>query len=99
MRRMLLAIPTMPLLLACAACGGNARPEIVKPPMALTACADEPLAPDLPPADWSSVGAARTVQAQRDETTLAYILALRSAWGDCAAKVAGVKAWSERLSN
>lgn len=33
----------------------------------------------------------------RDEMTLAYVLAMRAAWGDCLAKVAGVKEWADRL--
>lgn len=61
---------------------------MVKPPVVLTECADEPLAPDLP---------ARDQQAERDRLTLDYILGLRSAWGDCKSKVAGIKAWSAGL--
>jgi hypothetical protein len=49
--------------------------------------------------DWSSVEAARPVQQQRDRTVFDYIIAMRSAWGDCAGKIAGVKAWSEGLGN
>lgn len=61
---------------------------MVKPPVALTECADEPAAPDLP---------SRDQQAQRDLMTFGYILALRSAYGDCKADVDGIKAWSEGL--
>lgn len=78
------------------ACGGE-RVVIVKPPVALTSCADEPIAPDLAPVDWSSVETAKPVQRERDQATLAYILALRSAWGSCAATVAGVKEWAKGL--
>ena len=77
------------LSLALAACG-QPRPVIVAPPAELTTCAAEPQAPDLPALDGTSA-----VQRARDEMVLAYILALRSAWGDCAAKIAGVKAWAE----
>lgn len=88
------------LMILCAtvltACGGE-RVVIVKPPVALTSCAGEPDAPDLAPVDWSSVETAKPVQRERDQATLAYILALRSAWGSCAAKVAGVKDWAKGL--
>jgi hypothetical protein len=96
MRKLLLTgatILSLPLLTACE----PKRIEIVKPPVALTECADEPAAPSLPPVDWSSVEAARPVQQRRDGMTLDYLLALREAWGDCSADVAGVKAWSDSL--
>ena len=64
------------------------RVEMIKPPAELTECAAEPTAPDLP---------GREQQAQRDLMTFGYILALRSAYGDCAADVAGIKAWSDGL--
>lgn len=64
------------------------RIEALKPPADLLVCADEPIAPDLP---------GRDEQARRDALTLEYLLALRSAWGDCFAKVAGVKAWATEL--
>lgn len=73
--------------MALGACAPK-RIEIVKPPAELTRCADEPLAPDLP---------GRDRQAERDTLTLGYILNLRSAWGDCRAKVDGLRAWSEGL--
>ncbi len=60
----------------------------MKPPATLLTCADEPVAPELP---------GREFQAQRDAMTFDYLLALRSAWGDCFAKVAGVRAWAETL--
>jgi hypothetical protein len=86
----------LPLLVVLAACEPK-RIELVKPPVALTACADEPVAPDLPAVDWTSVETARPIQANRDDLTLDYILALRSAGGDCSADVAGIKAWSDGL--
>lgn len=76
--------------MACAACATTPRVELVKPPAALTFCAGEPVAPDLP---------GRDRQAERDKLVFDYILALRSAWGDCASKVAGVKAWSDGLAD
>lgn len=74
----------IPLVMACAACG-QARIETIKPPADLLACADEPVAPDLP---------GRDQQARRDAMTLEYILSLRSAWGDCHSKLSGIAAWS-----
>ena len=79
--------------LALAAC--QPRPVIIAPPVELTTCAGEPTAPDLPPVDWSSVETAQPVQRARDVAILAYVLAWRTAHGDCAAKVAGLKAWAE----
>lgn len=73
--------------LALTACG-NERPVVSKPPVALLTCADEPVAPDLP---------GRDQQSARDELTLEYVLSLRSAWGDCFAKIAGVKAWANEM--
>lgn len=84
---MLLKILPIPLLMLCAACGGE-RAVVVKPPVDLTHCADEPVAPDLPP---------REMQALRDQMMLGYVLAFRSAWGDCRAKVDGLRAWSDGL--
>jgi hypothetical protein len=73
---------------ALAACGQPERVAIVPPPAHLTTCAAEPQAPSLP---------GREMQAERDALTLAYILALRSAWGSCAAAVAGIAAWGDGL--
>lgn len=73
--------------LALTACGQE-RPAIAKPPAHLLTCADEPAAPDLPP---------RGMQEQRDLMTLDYVLSLRTAWGDCRAKVAGIAAWVEGI--
>jgi len=77
------------------------------PPAELLTCADEPLAPDLPPYAWDWIIAAPTVDVavermkaitgKRDALTLDYILAFRSAWGDCRSKVDGVRAWAEAL--
>lgn len=75
-------------LLALAACG-QPVPVVLTPPPALLSCADEPPPPDLPTPER---------QRERDELTLAYILALRSAWGDCAAKVNGVRTWTEEVN-
>lgn len=94
MRR--LAFPCL-FAFVLASCGTTPRVELVKPPAALTECAGEPVAPDLAPVDWSTVATARPSQQARDLAMLGYVLALRSAWGDCSADVAGVKAWSDGL--
>lgn len=80
------------LPLACAACG-DTRPTLILPPTELAVCADEPAAPDLPPVDWTSPATARPVQRARDLAMLDYVLALRTAWGDCRADVDGLAAW------
>jgi hypothetical protein len=71
---------------------------IVAPPVELTTCAEEPEAPSLPPVDWSSVETARPVQRARDIAMLNYVLAWRTAHGDCAAKVAGLREWSRAIN-
>lgn len=83
-RRAILVGVTSVTLASC----GQERPAIAKPPVALLSCADEPVAPDLPP---------RAFQDQRDLMMLDYVLSWRTAWGDCSAKLAGVKAWSEAV--
>lgn len=75
--------------MACAACGTE-RPRISLPPADLATCAGEPQAPDLPRADGSV-----DIQRLRDLLTLNYVLALRGAWGDCASKVDGLRAWRD----
>ncbi|ALJ14142.1 hypothetical protein LH19_21070 [Sphingopyxis macrogoltabida] len=55
-------------------------------------CSGEPVAPLLEPSDGSA-----EIQRRRDLATLAYILSLRSAWGDCWSKLSGVRAWADRL--
>ena len=85
---MLPAVATILLAMACAACAKTERPRLTLPPVSLTTCADEPQAPDLPaPAPDGST------QPLRDALVFDYILGLRAAWGDCHAKVEGVKAW------
>ena len=69
---------------------GQTSVHVAPPPPELTACADEPVAPELPPRDR---------QGERDRLTLDYILSLRSAWGDCRAKVDGLRAWGAALGN
>jgi len=81
----------LPAIFALTACG-NERPRIVKPPSDLQTCAAEPRAPVLPERDGSDA-----MQLERDRMVLDYILSLRSAYGDCLAKVVGIKAWSEGL--
>lgn len=85
----------------------NERPRIVLPPAELATCADGPRAPSLPVIPWGSaleavtgadaVAILKPVMQARDKATLDYILAGRSAWGDCRAKVNGVRAWSQRV--
>lgn len=77
--------------IALSACGTE-RPRIVRPPVELTTCAGEPAVPVLPERDGTDAG-----QLVRDRLTLDFILALRSAYGDCRSKVDGLRAWSEAL--
>lgn len=83
--RLLLAavILSSPALTAC----GQGRPVVTLPPANLTVCAGEPATPELPGPG-----------VERDKAVLDYVLALRSAWADCAAKVAGVHEWSAGLA-
>lgn len=80
----LIALP----LIALAACD-QPTPVVLTPPPALLSCANEPTPPNLPTPER---------QRERDEMTLAYILALRSAWGDCRSKVDGVRSWTEEVN-
>ena len=78
-------------LFALAGCGApNVR--IALPPAELLSCQDEPSAPSLPERDGTDA-----TQLARDVATLSYILGLRSAWGDCASRLAGIRAWSEEV--
>jgi len=77
------------LSLALTGCGAE-RPRLSLPPPELTICADEPTAPEIPARDGQEA-----TQRQRDALTLDYILNLRSAWGDCRAKVDGLRAWRD----
>lgn len=74
-------------LASLAACTPE-RPAIVKPPVELTTCAAEPVAPVLP---------GRTDQAARDMVIGTYILALVMAGADCRARVDALRAWSDAL--
>lgn len=80
-------------LLALAACG---QPEalVITPPASLLTCADEPAPPAIPARDGTEAN-----QLARDLAMLDGYLALRSAYGDCRAKVDGLRAWSETLSD
>ena len=75
----------IPFVLALTACGQE-RPTIALPPVELTTCADEPVAPSLP---------GRDQQDTRDAMMLDYVLAWRSAWGSCRAAVDGLREWRE----
>lgn len=82
--------------LTLAACGERVR--IAVPPAELLQCADAPQAPNLPAIDWTApVDQIKPVQRERDVTTLSYVLSLRSAWGDCAGKVSGTRAWANEV--
>ena len=78
--------------LALSACGTD-RPVAALPPVELMTCAGEPAAPNLPERDGTEA-----VQTARDLIMLDAYLALRSAWGDCAAKLAGVREWREGMA-
>jgi hypothetical protein len=86
-RRFLYTTALSVIALYTTACAPK-RVEVIRPPAELTSCAAEPEAPDLP---------GRQQQAERDRLTLAYILGLRSAYGDCRSKVDGLRAWSEAM--
>lgn len=88
----------LPALLALAACGQD-RPVLILPPAELAQCSDEPQAPDLPRIDWESVETAQPVVKARDAMMLTYVLAMRSAWGDCRAKVEGLATWREEAAD
>ena len=68
------------------------RPAIVRPPVELTECADEPQTPDIPAKDGTA--ATRDV---RDMLVWRYVLALHGAFIDCKADVTGIKAWDQGL--
>ena len=95
------------LLLLTTACEKKISPKATKPPPELLSCSGEPLSPVLTPYEWDRVLQSPTVQAavdmmriitgKRDGATLSYVLAMRAAYGDCASKVAGVKAWADAL--
>jgi|JI10StandDraft_1071094.scaffolds.fasta_scaffold136855_5 hypothetical protein len=78
--------------LALSACQPG-RPVAALPPVELMTCAGEPAAPNLPERDGTEA-----VQTARDLIMLDAYLALRSAWGDCAAKLAGVREWREGMA-
>ena len=80
----LLKIAMIPCALSLTACGE--KPVLTLPPPQLSECAPEPQAPLLPGMD---------MQAERDSLMIDYIAALRTAGGDCRAKVDGLKAWME----
>ena len=87
----------IPLATVCAAC--ETRVETLKPPADLLHCAGEATPPDLAPVPWSlgNLTEIQRVQAERDRQTFEYILAERSAGGDCRGKLKGVKAWAQSL--
>lgn len=75
--------------LALAACTKPA-PVLILPPAELAVCKDEPEPPALPARDGSPA-----TDMARDLAMLDYVLGLRSAWGDCRAKVGGLATWRD----
>lgn len=104
-RRFYTIVPMM--FLALSACGPKLNVKATKPPAELMACAAGPAAPALPPYEWDKIAAApsvavavdmaKAITGKRDGLMLPYVLDLRAARGDCAAKVAGTRAWADRL--
>lgn len=86
MQRLAALILCATVLTAC----GQERPALVLPPAELTHCADEPQAPAIPARDGT-----QAAQDERDRLTLDYVLDLRSAYGDCRARVDGLRAWRD----
>jgi hypothetical protein len=82
MQRPLLSAAMIPFALLLTGCANS--PRLVLPPPELATCAGEPQAPALPERDGTNA---------RDLLMLDYVLAWRSAWADCAGKVAGLNAW------
>lgn len=89
------AIALVAVAALVSACAPNVR--IAAPPPELTECAEWPDAPDLPAYDWTTIEAARAISRTRDQMMLAYATAGFSAWADCKADVAGVKAWGDEV--
>lgn len=88
MKRTVTICLTVATLTAC----GTERPVTVLPPVELTICDDMPQAPDLPERDGTNA-----IEIARDRMTLAYILALRSAYASCRGKVDGLAVWREAM--
>jgi hypothetical protein len=78
--------------LALVACGQQPEPITTLPPAELRSCIEMPDAPSLPAKDGTEA-----TQLIRDQMTLDYILGLRTAYADCAAKVAGFDAWAREV--
>lgn len=89
----MLLVSALSMLSAC-----DPHVRLATPPPEYLECATEPAAPDLPAIDWTApVDQIKPVQRERDIATLGYVLSLRSAWGDCRAKIDGVRAWGEEV--
>ena len=74
------------LVLSLTACGDREPVKATKPPPELLTCAGQPVAPVLPPPGI-----------ERDRIVSEWVLAYHAAWGDCSAKLQGIRAWSEAL--
>ncbi|MEN9924064.1 MAG: hypothetical protein RL268_190 [Pseudomonadota bacterium] len=83
-------------IIALAGCTRE-RPVIVKPPVELLSCQAEPVAPVLPPQDWSSIDVAKAIQAIRDKLTGLWVLDSVKAGQDCRNKVGATRAWAGAL--
>lgn len=88
----------IPFALALSGCD-KPLPAVALPPVELTQCAGEPEAPLLPAYDWASIEAAQAITRARDTMMLAYVLAFRSAWGDCKARVEGLAEWRRGMAD
>lgn len=84
--KMLLAGLTILCAMPLGACEKKVLAVAVRPPASLLTCQAEPGAPELPEPGI-----------ERDRIVLAYLLAMRAAYGDCASKVAGVRSWADAL--
>lgn len=82
---MLIAAMTLSTLLL-AGCGPKVIAVATRPPPELLSCAGEPETPTLP-----------APGIERDRIVGDWLLAYRAAWGDCSAKVSGVRAWADAL--
>lgn len=91
-KTMMHALPLLIAMTSCAlaltGCERKVLAVATKPPANLLSCAGEPVPPSLP---------GRDQQDARDALMLDYALALRSAWGDCASKISGVRRWADAL--
>ena len=84
--KMLLAGLTILCAMPLGACEKKVLAVALKPPASLLTCSAEPVAPEI-----------GVPGVERDRLVLAYLLAMRAAYGDCASKVAGISRWADSL--